>query len=34
VTLATKRLTLRDDDLMRKGMSEAGLLTRRNKHVA
>lgn len=28
-TLATKRLTLRDEDLMRKGMGETGLSTRR-----
>lgn len=32
-TLATKRLTLRDEDLMRKGLGQAGLRTRR-KHVA
>jgi hypothetical protein len=32
-TLATKRLTLRDEDLMRRNMREAGLPTRR-KHVA
>jgi hypothetical protein len=30
-TLATKRLTLRDEDSMRKGMGQAGLRTRRKR---
>jgi hypothetical protein len=30
-TLATKRLPLRDEDLMWKGMGEAGLPTRRKR---
>jgi hypothetical protein len=30
-TLATKRLTLRDEDLMRKGMGQVGLPTRRKR---
>jgi hypothetical protein len=32
-TLATKRLTLRDEDLMRKDMGEVGLATRRKRGV-